>query len=173
MSAPRRDRLEAYLATQRSGSLSEVNKGRVARWQRYAAVTGSAVALATNASLSSLGSAVRKHGVNDCAIGQFDGDGLVSHSLQASSKGCVAVKAAARLRDRQRGEQDQPQAQSKPLQRMHTTLLSARNPSPWCDLQHRPHGCTADGLRDIDDDLAEQEFRVYFIASKPWASRGP
>jgi len=41
MSAPRRDRLEANLA-----------KGRRARWQRYAAVTGSAVALATNASLA-------------------------------------------------------------------------------------------------------------------------
>ena len=40
MSAPRRDRLEAHLAT---------------RWQRYAAVTGSALALAGNASLPSLG----------------------------------------------------------------------------------------------------------------------
>ena len=56
MSASRRDRLEARLATLHSGSLGEVKKGRAARWQRYAAVTGSAVALAANASLSSLGS---------------------------------------------------------------------------------------------------------------------
>jgi uncharacterized protein (TIGR03437 family) len=41
MSAPRRDRLEANLG-----------KSRMARWQRYASVTGSAVALATNASLA-------------------------------------------------------------------------------------------------------------------------
>ena len=52
MSAPRRDRLEAYLATLRSSSSKEVTKGRVARWQHYAAVTGSAMALATNASLA-------------------------------------------------------------------------------------------------------------------------
>ena len=55
MSAPRKDRLEAYLATTRSGCLREAPKGRMARWQRYAAVTGSAMALATNSSLSSLG----------------------------------------------------------------------------------------------------------------------
>jgi len=46
MSAPRRDRLEANLA--------KAAKSRVARWQRYAAVTGSAMAMATNASLSGL-----------------------------------------------------------------------------------------------------------------------
>src|ERR1035441_5854185 len=56
MSASRRDRLEARLATLHAGSLAEVKKGPAARWQRYAAVTGSAVALAANASLSSLGS---------------------------------------------------------------------------------------------------------------------
>lgn len=55
MSAPRKDRLEAYLATRRSPSLKETTKSRVARWQHYVAVTGSAVALATNASLSGLG----------------------------------------------------------------------------------------------------------------------
>src|ERR1700723_1184668 len=60
MSAPRSDRLEAYLATLRSSALKEATKreaakSRVARWQHYAAVTGSAMALATNASLSSLG----------------------------------------------------------------------------------------------------------------------
>ena len=55
MSAPRKDRLEAYLATTRSGSLRGAPKGGMARWQRYVAVTGSAMALATNASLSSLG----------------------------------------------------------------------------------------------------------------------
>jgi uncharacterized protein (TIGR03437 family) len=47
MSASRRDRLEANLAG--------AAKRRVARWQRYAAATGSAMALATNASLSGLG----------------------------------------------------------------------------------------------------------------------
>jgi uncharacterized protein (TIGR03437 family) len=52
MSAPRRDRLEAYLATLRSSSSKEVTKSRVARWQHYAAVTGSAMALATNATLA-------------------------------------------------------------------------------------------------------------------------
>ncbi len=49
MSAPRRKRLESHLA--------KAAKGRVARWQHYAAVTGSAMALATNASLSGLGAA--------------------------------------------------------------------------------------------------------------------
>jgi len=52
MSAPRRDRLEAHLASLRSSSPKEVTKSRVARWQHYAAVTGSAVAMATNASLA-------------------------------------------------------------------------------------------------------------------------
>src|ERR1700722_13550574 len=47
MSAPRRKRLEAHLA--------KAAKGRVARWQHYAAVTGSAMALAGSASLSGLG----------------------------------------------------------------------------------------------------------------------
>ncbi len=47
MSAPRRERLEACLA--------RAAKSRVARWQHYAAVTGSAMALATNASLTGLG----------------------------------------------------------------------------------------------------------------------
>src|ERR1700722_8880266 len=51
MNAPRRDRLEAYLATLRSPSLKEAAlkdaaKRRVAHWQLYAAMTGSAVALA-------------------------------------------------------------------------------------------------------------------------------
>jgi uncharacterized protein (TIGR03437 family) len=55
MSAPRKDRLEAYLAGVRSGFPKAAAKGRVARWQRYAAVTGSTVALATNASLAGLG----------------------------------------------------------------------------------------------------------------------
>ncbi len=43
MNAPRLDRLEANLA--------KAGKSRVARWQRYAAVTGSAMAMATNPGL--------------------------------------------------------------------------------------------------------------------------
>ncbi len=50
MSAPRRDRLEACLA--------KAAKSRVARWQHYAAVTGSAMALATNAPLTGLGAVI-------------------------------------------------------------------------------------------------------------------
>jgi uncharacterized protein (TIGR03437 family) len=46
MSAPRRKRLEAHLA--------KAAQSRVARWQHYAAVTGSAMAMASSASLSSL-----------------------------------------------------------------------------------------------------------------------
>jgi len=49
MSAPRRDRLEAQLA--------KAAKRRRARWQHYAAVTGSAMALATNASVPGLSGA--------------------------------------------------------------------------------------------------------------------
>lgn len=52
MSAARRDRLEAQLAALHSSAVPAALKPRLLRWQRYAALTGSAVALATNAPLS-------------------------------------------------------------------------------------------------------------------------
>jgi uncharacterized protein (TIGR03437 family) len=63
MSAPRKvdldHRLEAYFATLRSSSLREALKRSVGNWQIYAAVTGSAMAMATNASASIIGSGIR------------------------------------------------------------------------------------------------------------------
>ena len=50
MSSARRDRLEAYLATLRSPA-QDTQKRRAANWPLYAAVTGSAMAMATNASV--------------------------------------------------------------------------------------------------------------------------
>src|ERR1035438_4434729 len=62
MNAPRKDsrndRLEAYLATLRSPSWKEVLRRGAAHWHLYAAVTGSAMAMATSTSLSGL---VRDH----------------------------------------------------------------------------------------------------------------
>ncbi len=58
MSAPRKDRLEAHLAALQSPSSNEAVKRRAARWQHYAAVTGSAMALATNVAMPGLGAAI-------------------------------------------------------------------------------------------------------------------
>src|ERR1700721_1626779 len=59
MSAPRRvhrdDRLEAYLASLHTSSWKEVLKRSAAHWQLYAAVTGSALAMATNVPVSEAG----------------------------------------------------------------------------------------------------------------------
>ena len=52
-------RLEAYFATLRSSSLREALKRSAANWQFYAAVTGSAMAMATSASASIIGSSIR------------------------------------------------------------------------------------------------------------------
>jgi len=52
-------RLESYSATLRSSSLTDALKRRAGRWQLYAAVTGSAMAMATNASASIIGSGTR------------------------------------------------------------------------------------------------------------------
>ncbi len=53
-------RLEAYFATLRSSSfLKDTLKRRVENWQLYAAVTGSAVAMMTSASVSIIGSEIR------------------------------------------------------------------------------------------------------------------
>ena len=43
-------RLDAYSATLRSSRVDETRRGRSTNWQIYAAVTGSALAMATNAS---------------------------------------------------------------------------------------------------------------------------
>ena len=51
-------RLEAYFATLRPASLRELLKRSAANWQLYAAVTGSAVAMATGASASMLVSGI-------------------------------------------------------------------------------------------------------------------
>jgi hypothetical protein len=52
-------RLEAYFATLRSSVLREALKRSAANWQIYAAVTGSAMAMATSASASIIGSGIR------------------------------------------------------------------------------------------------------------------
>ena len=58
MSSARRDRLEAYLATLRSPA-QDTQKRRAANWPLYAAVTGSAMAMATNVPVSSVGAGIR------------------------------------------------------------------------------------------------------------------
>src|SRR5581483_292418 len=61
MSGTRKDdlhsRLDAYFETLRSSSLTEVVKRSVANWQVYAAVSSSAVAMATSASAAALSAA--------------------------------------------------------------------------------------------------------------------
>jgi len=52
-------RLEAYFATLRSSSFRETLKRNMSNWQIYAAVSGSAMAMATSASASIIGSGVR------------------------------------------------------------------------------------------------------------------
>ena len=52
-------RLEAYFATLRSTSLKDVLKRSAGNWQLYAAVTGSALAMVTNASAQMIASGVR------------------------------------------------------------------------------------------------------------------
>src|SRR5579864_4838478 len=52
-------RLEAYFATLRSSSLKDAVKRSAANWQLYAAVTGSAMAMVTNASAQIIGSGIR------------------------------------------------------------------------------------------------------------------
>src|SRR5450755_3713190 len=52
-------RLEAYFATLRSASLREALKRSAGNWQLYAAVTGSALAMVTNASAQIIGSGIR------------------------------------------------------------------------------------------------------------------
>src|ERR1039458_9956533 len=52
-------RLEAYFATLRSSSLKEALKRSAGNWQLYAAVTGSAMAMVTNASAQIIGSGIR------------------------------------------------------------------------------------------------------------------
>ena len=52
-------RLEAYFATLRSSSLRDALKRSAGNWQIYAAVTGSAMAMATGASAAIIGSGIR------------------------------------------------------------------------------------------------------------------
>jgi uncharacterized protein (TIGR03437 family) len=52
-------RLETYFATLRSSSPKDALTRRTGNWQIYAAVTGSAMAMVTNASASSIGSGIR------------------------------------------------------------------------------------------------------------------
>ena len=52
-------RLEAYFTTLRSASLKEKLKRSAGNWQLYAAVTGSAMAMVTNASAQIIGSGIR------------------------------------------------------------------------------------------------------------------
>ena len=52
-------RLEAYFATLRSLPVTEVLKRSIGNWQMYAAVSGSAMAMATGISTSNIGSGVR------------------------------------------------------------------------------------------------------------------
>jgi hypothetical protein len=51
-------RLEAYFATLRSAALREALKRSAGNWQLYAAVTGSALAMVTNASAQIIGSGI-------------------------------------------------------------------------------------------------------------------
>jgi hypothetical protein len=52
-------RLDTYFATLRSSSLRETLKRSVANWRIYAAVSGSAIAMATGAPASIIGSGIR------------------------------------------------------------------------------------------------------------------
>jgi len=60
-------RLEAYFATLRSSSLRETLKRRASNWHIYAAVTGSAMAMATTTSASIIGPGIRHISVEPVA----------------------------------------------------------------------------------------------------------
>ena len=55
------NRLEGYFATLRSSSLTDALKRSAGNWQVYAAVTGSAMAMATSASASIIGNGIREN----------------------------------------------------------------------------------------------------------------
>ncbi|HXM45313.1 MAG TPA: IPT/TIG domain-containing protein [Bryobacteraceae bacterium] len=60
-------RLDAYFATLRSASLKEALKHSVGNWQMYAAVTSSAMAMATGASASIIGNSIRDSAADSIA----------------------------------------------------------------------------------------------------------
>ena len=91
------DRLEAYLATLRPPSLKALLKRRAAHWQLYAAVTGSAVAMATNPSVSIAGAGITAARMpNFLAARRHPGHGLPGRAMaigQVSPSNAPAIAA--------------------------------------------------------------------------------
>jgi len=83
-------RLEAYFATLRSPSLKEVLKHSLGNWQMYAAVTGSAMAMATSASASVIGPGARNMTVEAIAS-------VLAAKQQRSSSKSMPLMHAVRL----------------------------------------------------------------------------
>jgi uncharacterized protein (TIGR03437 family) len=81
-------RLEAYFATLRSTSLKDALKRGAANWQLYAAVTGSAVAMATNASAQMIGSS----GIRDIMADPI-ASARVAQEYLANSKNAPLISA--------------------------------------------------------------------------------
>jgi len=81
-------RLDAYFATLRSSSLKDVLKRGAANWQLYAAVTGSAVAMATNASAQIIGTS----GIRDIMADPI-ASARVAQEYLANSKNAPLISA--------------------------------------------------------------------------------
>jgi uncharacterized protein (TIGR03437 family) len=92
-------RLEAYFATLRSSALRNALKRSVGNWQIYAAVTGSAMAVATSASASIIGSGIRDITVESIA------SVLAAKRSSASSKNTPLIKAVRLAMARQDSEE--------------------------------------------------------------------
>ena len=88
-------RLEAYFATLRPSSLREVLKRSAANWQIYAAVTGSAVAMATSASAADIGSGGRNTADAIASV-------LAAKQNIATSRYMPLINAVRQAIDRQR-----------------------------------------------------------------------
>jgi uncharacterized protein (TIGR03437 family) len=94
-------RLDAYFAALRSSPLREALKRSVANWQVYAAVTGSAMAMVTGASASTLGTSVRDIAAEPIAIAS-----ALAARQRASSRNIPlvrSVKLAMARQDARRG----------------------------------------------------------------------
>ena len=83
-------RLEDYFATLRSTPAREVLKRHACNWQMYAAVTGSALAMVTNASAQIIGS-----GIQDIAADPIASARIAQHFLANSQN--LAVRNVIRL----------------------------------------------------------------------------
>src|ERR1035437_5911254 len=87
-------RLEAYFTTLRSASLKDKLKRTAGNWQLYAAVTGSAMAMVTNASAQIIGSSIRDIAADPVASARAAQEYLANSQNSPLRNAIRAVKIA-------------------------------------------------------------------------------